>query len=247
MGLARAPRHRLRRGRRRRVRPDLRFAPAGPPLLTCPTTFRAVVATTSCCRLGRRLTRWQTLRMLDHISIQCADIAKSAAFYDAVLTPLGGGRVMDFGGAIGYGIPPMPTFWIGAQETGEGFRESHIAFSAARPERRPRLLRCRRRGGRRGPPRAAPLARVPPQLLRRLRPRSRREQRRSGLPHPGVGGTRLRSPLYASTVSASRRSAKRRCASSRRVGMCSDGTSCATYPFSTRRATVWRCTSSGPS
>ena len=69
--------------------------------------------------------------MLDHISIQCADIAKSAAFYDAVLAPLGGVRVMEFGAAIGYGIPPMPTFWIGAQETGDGFRESHIAFSAA--------------------------------------------------------------------------------------------------------------------
>jgi len=52
---------------------------------------------------------------------------------------------------------------------------------------------------------------------------------------------------YASTVRSSSRSAKRRCASARRVGMCSVGTSCATYPFSTRRATVWRCTSSGPS
>ena len=33
---------------------------------------------------------------------------------------------------------------------------------------------------------------------------------------------------YASTVRSSSRSAKRRCASARRVGMCSDGTSCAT-------------------
>jgi len=69
--------------------------------------------------------------MLDHISIQCADFAKSAAFYDAVLAPLGGVRVMEFGPAIGYGMPPMPTFWIGEQQTGEGFRESHIAFTAA--------------------------------------------------------------------------------------------------------------------
>ena len=35
--------------------------------------------------------------MLDHFSIQCADVAASAAFYDSVLAPLGGARVMDFG------------------------------------------------------------------------------------------------------------------------------------------------------
>lgn len=68
--------------------------------------------------------------MLDHVSIQCADMAASAAFYDAVLAPLGGQRIMDFGAAIGYGVPPAPDFWIGRQATGEGFRESHIAFSA---------------------------------------------------------------------------------------------------------------------
>lgn len=68
--------------------------------------------------------------MLDHISIQCADVVVSAGFYDAVLATVGGERVMGFGDAIGYGVPPMPDFWIGARATGEGFRESHIAFSA---------------------------------------------------------------------------------------------------------------------
>jgi catechol 2,3-dioxygenase-like lactoylglutathione lyase family enzyme len=68
--------------------------------------------------------------MLDHVSIQCADLAKSAAFYDTVLAPLGGSRLMDFGEAIGFGVPPQPDFWLGHQVTGEGFRESHIAFSA---------------------------------------------------------------------------------------------------------------------
>ena len=68
--------------------------------------------------------------MLDHLSIQCADVTASAAFYDAVLAPLGGERVMDFGDVIGYGAPPKPDFWIGPQATGEGFRESHIAFAA---------------------------------------------------------------------------------------------------------------------
>jgi catechol 2,3-dioxygenase-like lactoylglutathione lyase family enzyme len=64
------------------------------------------------------------------VGIQCADLAASAAFYDVALEPLGGQRVMDFGVAIGYGTPDRPDFWIGAQETGDGFRESHISFTA---------------------------------------------------------------------------------------------------------------------
>ena len=68
--------------------------------------------------------------MLDHLSIQCADPAASAAFYDAVLATVGGKRIFEFGDVIGYGVPPMPDFWIGPWRTGDGFRESHIAFSA---------------------------------------------------------------------------------------------------------------------
>ena len=69
--------------------------------------------------------------MLDHVSIQCADLAASAAFYDVVLAPLGGRRIMDFGQVIGYGRDGMPDFWLGPHATGEGFRESHLAFTAA--------------------------------------------------------------------------------------------------------------------
>lgn len=68
--------------------------------------------------------------MLDHISLQCADLAASARFYDAVLAPLGYRRVMDFGGLIGYGAD-FPAFWIGLFDSGDGFRESHVAFRAA--------------------------------------------------------------------------------------------------------------------
>ncbi len=68
--------------------------------------------------------------MLDHVSIQCADVAASGAFYDAVLAPLGGRRLMEFGLIIAYGIPPEPDFWLGPFDSGEGFRESHIAFTA---------------------------------------------------------------------------------------------------------------------
>ena len=65
----------------------------------------------------------QDVGVLDHISIQCADVSASAAFYDLVLVPLGGERIMDFGDVKGYGIPPMPDFWLGPRATGEGFRE----------------------------------------------------------------------------------------------------------------------------
>ncbi|MGH9259937.1 MAG: VOC family protein [Acidimicrobiales bacterium] len=68
--------------------------------------------------------------MIDHLSIQCADVKVSAGFYDAVLATIGGQRILDLGEVIGYGVPPMPDFWIGPRTTGEGFRESHIAFSA---------------------------------------------------------------------------------------------------------------------
>jgi len=68
--------------------------------------------------------------VIDHLSIQCADVPTSAAFYDTVLAPLGFGRVMDFGDTIGFGAPAHPEFWIGPRTTGEGFRESHIAFTS---------------------------------------------------------------------------------------------------------------------
>jgi len=68
--------------------------------------------------------------MLAHVSIQCADLEKSAEFYDAVLGAVGGARIMSDGDAIGYGVPPVPDFWIGRQQTGDGFRETHVAFRA---------------------------------------------------------------------------------------------------------------------
>lgn len=37
---------------------------------------------------------------------------------------------MDFGEVIGFGVASKPEFWIGARTSGEGFRESHIAFAA---------------------------------------------------------------------------------------------------------------------
>jgi catechol 2,3-dioxygenase-like lactoylglutathione lyase family enzyme len=68
--------------------------------------------------------------VLDHVSVQCDDVARSAVFYDAVLAPLGGVRVMDFGEAIGYGVGGKPEFWIGRRASDLRNRESHLAFTA---------------------------------------------------------------------------------------------------------------------
>lgn len=74
---------------------------------------------------------WHDWTMLDHVGFQCADMAASSSFYDTVLAPLGLSRLLDFGVAMGYGSPPHPDFWIGEFNSGEGFRESHIAFAAS--------------------------------------------------------------------------------------------------------------------
>lgn len=68
--------------------------------------------------------------VLDHLSIQCANLDASSSFYDKVLAPLGAGRVMDFGQVIGYGIDGKPDFWLGPLVSGEPNRENHIAFVA---------------------------------------------------------------------------------------------------------------------
>ena len=69
--------------------------------------------------------------MLDHLGIQVADVAKSAAYYDAILAPLGFARVMDFGVAVGFGSPGRPQFWLGGVTNDGTEREVHIAFEAA--------------------------------------------------------------------------------------------------------------------
>ena len=68
--------------------------------------------------------------MIDHLGINCRDLAASAAFYDTVLGVLGHTRVMDYGVAIGYGREGEPDFWIARWEGTEPNREIHVAFTA---------------------------------------------------------------------------------------------------------------------
>jgi catechol 2,3-dioxygenase-like lactoylglutathione lyase family enzyme len=68
--------------------------------------------------------------MIDHLSLQVLDLRASATFYDAVLAPLGGKRLMEFEEVIGYGAA-QPQFWLGPVTTGGQARELHVAFSAS--------------------------------------------------------------------------------------------------------------------
>jgi catechol 2,3-dioxygenase-like lactoylglutathione lyase family enzyme len=67
--------------------------------------------------------------MIDHVSIQVADVRAAGAFYDAVLAPLGGKRILEYGEVIGYGVE-FPDFWLGPVTSGGTAREAHLAFKA---------------------------------------------------------------------------------------------------------------------
>ena len=67
--------------------------------------------------------------MIDHVSINCADLEGSKRFYDTVLGTLGYRRVMDFDVAVGYG-KDSPDFWLGAFDDMGTNREIHVAFQA---------------------------------------------------------------------------------------------------------------------
>lgn len=68
--------------------------------------------------------------MIDHLSVQVDDLDASARFYDTVLAPLGGRRILEFDNRIGYGLD-FPSFWIHQAVVPGSFRETHIAFAAA--------------------------------------------------------------------------------------------------------------------
>ena len=73
--------------------------------------------------------------MLDHIGLPVRDLARSKAFYAAVLAPLGYEPVMDLDpavtgctGFVGFGRPDKPQFWITTGEPLTGVL--HVAFMA---------------------------------------------------------------------------------------------------------------------
>jgi catechol 2,3-dioxygenase-like lactoylglutathione lyase family enzyme len=55
--------------------------------------------------------------ILDHIGINVSDYARSKAFYEKALSPLGITIVMEFGSFCGFGREKKPDFWIGQEQT----------------------------------------------------------------------------------------------------------------------------------
>src|SRR5215211_3666050 len=68
--------------------------------------------------------------MIDHVSIQCADLETSVRFYSGVLRPLGLERIAEVEGAIGYGLE-RPDVWLRPCTSSDAPPELHLAFRAA--------------------------------------------------------------------------------------------------------------------
>ena len=88
--------------------------------------------------------------MIDHTGIGVADVARSAAFYDATLSVLGLRRVMqlpenDGSDGVGYGVD-YPVYWIDRFHP-HSVRQ-HTAFARQKPRGGRRLPRGRPEGGR---------------------------------------------------------------------------------------------------
>jgi catechol 2,3-dioxygenase-like lactoylglutathione lyase family enzyme len=68
--------------------------------------------------------------VIDHVGLEVADLARSAAFYDAVVGRLGGRRVVDGPAAVAYGSHE-PRLWIVARGRGPAPAFGHVALVAA--------------------------------------------------------------------------------------------------------------------
>jgi catechol 2,3-dioxygenase-like lactoylglutathione lyase family enzyme len=78
------------------------------------------------------------MSILDHVTLTVSDYARSKAFYEKALTPLGITRLMEFGQACGFGRDGKPEFWLGAGPSSFQRVEQialitpmHVAFSAS--------------------------------------------------------------------------------------------------------------------
>ena len=68
--------------------------------------------------------------MLDHVGFEVTDLARSAAFYDALFHALGGRRIFDSPDAIGYGINEAQ-LWIVSRGRRPAPGFGHVAIAAS--------------------------------------------------------------------------------------------------------------------
>lgn len=77
------------------------------------------------------------MSLIDHVTLVVADFARSKAFYEKALAPLGVKCLMEVGKAAGFGREQKPDFWIGEGPTTFQtpaqiltITPTHIAFAA---------------------------------------------------------------------------------------------------------------------
>ena len=120
--------------------------------------------------------------MLDHVGIPVSDFEQSKRFYEQALSPLGYELIMEPRyGAAGLGRSGKPDFWVFQGEPG---RAVHVAFAADDRASVDAFREAAIAAGGHDDGRSRAPARVPSDLLRGTRPRSGRQQRRSGLSRP---------------------------------------------------------------
>ena len=68
--------------------------------------------------------------MFDHVGLEVSDLARSAAFYDALFFPLGVRRMFESGRAVAYGVNEA-RFWITARDRAPQRDFGHVAFAAS--------------------------------------------------------------------------------------------------------------------
>jgi catechol 2,3-dioxygenase-like lactoylglutathione lyase family enzyme len=73
--------------------------------------------------------------VLDHVALEVDDLARSASFYDALMLPLGGRRIVDSPEGIGYGRD-RPELWIMPRNGVEGRAANRRTRTDDAPPRR---------------------------------------------------------------------------------------------------------------
>ena len=67
--------------------------------------------------------------VIDHVTLNVADVEAAKAFYEAALKPVGYVLAMDFVGGAGFAADGKPDFFLA--ERGEPSTPVHVAFQAA--------------------------------------------------------------------------------------------------------------------